>query len=155
MREIYFAFLVFYNQICGFIEIPNLKVKTVRVFNQAISLMLAIMLLMVAGARSWSDHSDRGSYHGAKAEAVAKDLTKKATAHSGQSEQPEVSALSLNAVITPAISFDFYQFFYFLAQPVWHFVAKKSIVRTAFSEPVFLVSSFQRVFGRFIVTNAP
>lgn len=129
--------------------------KTVRVINQAISLMLAVMLLTVAGARSWSDHADGGAFKGAKTESIAKDLTKKAHAQPGQSEQPEVSALSLNAVITPAISFDFYQYLYFLPQPVWHFVAKKLVVRTAFSEPVFLVSHFQRVFGRFIVTNAP
>ncbi|WP_291201090.1 hypothetical protein [Dyadobacter sp.] len=129
--------------------------KTVRVINQAISLMLAVMLLTVAGVRSWSDHTDRGAFQGAKTEALAKDLAKKAHAQSGQSEQPEVSALSLNAVITPAISFDFYQYLYFLPQPVWHFVAQKLVVRTAFSEPVYLVSHFQRVFGRFIVTNAP
>ncbi len=117
--------------------------------------MLAVMLLTVAGARSWSDHTDGSAFQGAKTEAIAKDLAKKANAQSGQSEQPEVSALSLNAVITPAISFDFYQYLYFLPQPVWHFVAKKLVVRTAFSEPVYLVSHFQRVFGRFIVTNAP
>lgn len=117
--------------------------------------MLAVMLLMVAGARSWSEHADGGAGHGTKTEALAKDLTKKGGAQSGQSEQPEVSALSLNAVITPAISFDFYQYLYFLPQPVWHFVARKLVVRTAFSEPIFLVSYFQRIFGRFIVTNAP
>ena len=117
--------------------------------------MLAVMLLTVAGARSWSDQTDQGAFKGVKTETIAKDLAKKADAQPGQSEQPEVSALSLNAVITPAISFDFYQYLYFLPQPVWHFVAKKLVVRTAFSEPVYLVSHFQRVFGRFIVTNAP
>ena len=117
--------------------------------------MLAVMLLTVAGARSWSDQTVTGAFKSAKTEAVTKDLAKKADAQPGQSEQPEVSALSLNAVITPAISFDFYQYLYFLPQPVWHFVAKKLVVRTAYSEPVFLVSHFQRVFGRFIVTNAP
>ena len=117
--------------------------------------MLAIMLLMVAGARSWSDHTDRGAYNGAKTAAIAKDLSKKADAQSDHADQPELSALSLNAVITPAISFGFYHYLYFLPQPVWHFVARKLVVRTAFSEPVFLVSYFQRVFGRFIVTNAP
>jgi len=117
--------------------------------------MLAVMLLTVAGARSWSDHMDRGVFQGAKTEAVAKDFAQKANAQPVQSDQPEVSALSLNAVITPAISFDFHQFLYFLPQPVWHFVVKKLVVLTAFSEPVFLVTHFQRVFGRFIVTNAP
>lgn len=129
--------------------------KTVRVINQAVSLMLAIMLLMVAGARSWSDGADRGAFQGAKAEAVAKDLAKKTNTPSGQSEQPEVSTLSLNAVITPAISFDFFQYLYFLPQPVWHFVARKLVVPAAFNQPVYLVSYFQRVFGRLIVTNAP
>lgn len=117
--------------------------------------MLAVMLLTVAVARSWSDHSGLGSFHSAKTEALAKDLSKKADTPASQGAQPEVSALTLNAVITPAISFDFYQFFYFLPQPVWHFVARKLVVRTAFSEPVFLISYFQRIFGRFIVTNAP
>ncbi|MGG7666031.1 hypothetical protein [Dyadobacter sp. BHUBP1] len=129
--------------------------KTVRVINQAISLMLAVMLLTVAGARSWSDHTDRGAFHGTRTEAIAKDLAKRADTPPSQPEQPEISALSLNAVITPAISFDFYQYLYFLPQPVWHFVAQKLVVRTAFNEPVYLVSHFQRVFGRFIVTNAP
>lgn len=117
--------------------------------------MLAVMLLTVAGVRSWSDHTDLGSFQSVKTAAVAKDLAKKADTPSNQDAQPEVSALTLNAVITPAISFDFYQFLYFLPQPVWHFVAQKLVVRTAFSEPVFLVSYFQRIFGRFIVTNAP
>ncbi|WP_353722876.1 hypothetical protein [Dyadobacter sp. 676] len=126
--------------------------KTIRVINQAISLMLAVMLLMAAGARSWSDHAERGGHHDAKTEAGSKSLDQKAD---NRADQPEVGALTLNAVITPAISFDFYQYFYFLPQPVWHFVARKLVVRAAFSEPVFLVSCFQRVFGRFIVTNAP
>ncbi|GGN08881.1 hypothetical protein GCM10010967_50820 [Dyadobacter beijingensis] len=117
--------------------------------------MLAIMLLMVAGARSWSDHAENGSFKSVKTEAISKGLSKHADAPSRQGDQPEVSALSLNAVITPAISFDFYQYLYFLPQPVWHFVARKFVARTAFVEPVFLVSHFQRIFGRFIVTNAP
>ncbi|MCF0071619.1 hypothetical protein LZD49_14165 [Dyadobacter sp. CY261] len=129
--------------------------KTERVINQAISLMLAVMLLMVAGARSWSDHAELGHFHGAKTEAAAKGLAKHSDAQSGQAEQPEVSALSLDAVITPAISFDFYQYLYFVPQPIWHFVAKRFVARISFIEPVFLVSYFQRIFGRFVVTNAP
>ena len=117
--------------------------------------MLAVMLLTVAGMRSWSDHATPERLHGAQKETLAKDFSKKADTTSDHGAQPEVSALTLNAVITPAISFDFYQFLYFLPQPVWHFVAREQVVRTAFSGPVFLVSYFQRIFGRFIVTNAP
>lgn len=129
--------------------------KSVRVVNQAISLMLAIMLLMVAGVRSWSDYTDTDGSQGFKTEAAAKGFAKKAPAPAGQDEQPELSALSLNAVITPAISFDFYQYLYVLPQPVWHFITGETVARITYSEPVFLISYFQRIFGRFVVTNAP
>jgi hypothetical protein len=117
--------------------------------------MLAVMLLMVAGARSWSDHASKEIYN-AKAKEISKDLTKKATTPtSNDAEQAKVSTLSLDAVITPAISFDFSHYFYFLPQPVWYFTASQLVVRIAFKESFFLFSYFHRIFGRFIVTNAP
>lgn len=113
------------------------------------------MLLMVAGARSWSDHADHGKYSSTTKE-INKDLSKKAAAsRSNDAEQPKVSTLSLDAVITPAISFDFSHYFYFLPQPVWYFTASKLVVHVAYKESSFLFSYFHRIFGRFIVTNAP
>jgi hypothetical protein len=128
-------------------------VKTARVINQAISLMLAVMLLTVAGVRSWSDHDDSAAPF--KTEKVSKDFSKQKTSDSGDQNQAKIAALSMDAVITPAISFDFSQYFYFIPQPTWHFEAKELVVRTAFRESFFLFSYFHRIFGRFIVTNAP
>jgi hypothetical protein len=116
--------------------------------------MLAVMLLMVAGARSWSDHSTAVQQFGSKTKEISKDLSQKET-RSTDSNQAKVSTLSLDAVITPAISFDFSHYFYFSPQPVWHFIVSKAVVRFTFEEPFFLVSYFHRIFGRFVVTNAP
>lgn len=116
--------------------------------------MLAIMLLMVAGMRSWSDQSDLVQKHAAHAKEIGKDLAKQAS-QSPEQNQAKVSALSLDAVITPALSFDFSHYFYFLPQPIWHFVASESVVPVVLKESVFLFSYFHRIFGRFIVTNAP
>jgi hypothetical protein len=118
------------------------------------SFMLAIMLLMAAGMRTWSDHSDVAQKQVAHAKAVGKDLTKQSS-QSTEPSQAKVSALSLDAVITPALSFDFSHYFYFLPQAVWHFVAKEAVLPVVFKESVFLFSYFHRIFGRFIVTNAP
>lgn len=112
--------------------------------------MLAVMLLMVAGARSWSDHKDTDSHFTAKT--VGNPLSK---GSADDASQPKVAALSLDAVITPAISFDFSHYFYFIPQPTWQFVADTLVVRTTFRESFFLFSYFHRIFGRFIVTNAP
>jgi len=118
------------------------------------SFMLAIMLLMVAGMRSWSDQSDSAQKRVAHAKEIGRELAKKPS-QSPEQNQAKVTALSLDAVITPALSFDFSHYFYFLPQPVWHFVASKSVVPVVFKESVFLFSYFHRIFGRFIVTNAP
>jgi hypothetical protein len=119
------------------------------------SFVLAIMLLMVAGMRSWSDQSDKTQQYAAQAKEIGKDLTKNSAAQSPEQSQAKVSALSLDAVITPALSFDFSHYFYFLPQPVWQFVTAKSVIPVVFTESVFLFSYFHRIFGRFIVTNAP
>lgn len=129
--------------------------KAQRVINQTMSFVLAIMLLMVAGMRSWSDQSDVTQKYAATAKEIGKDFTKNPSSPSPEQSQAKVSALSLDAVITPALSFDFAHYFYFLPQPVWHFVASASVVPVVFTESVFLFSYFHRIFGRFIVTNAP
>ena len=128
--------------------------KTTRVINQTISLMLAIMLLMVAGVRSWSDASGLVKKYSSENKSVSKDV-KQGNEQLPEGDQAKVSTLSLNAVITPAISFDFSHYFYFLPQPVWDFVQDEFCSRIAFKESVFLFSYFHRVFGKYTVTNAP
>jgi hypothetical protein len=127
-------------------------VKPQRAINQTISFMLAALLLVVAGARSWSDHTLGSQQLISK----AKEITKGNVAdHASEPGEAKVCALAIDAVITPAISFDFSHYFYFLPQPVWDFVAKELAVRFTFQESFFLFSYFHRIFGRFIVTNAP
>lgn len=130
-------------------------VKTSKVINQTISLLLAAMLLMVAGARSWSNNTDTVQKFAKSARAITKGLSQDQTSNTPDDQQATVSALSLDAVITPAISFDFSHYFYFAPQPVWQFVESKQIVEVAFQESHFLFSCFSRVFARYIVTNAP
>lgn len=127
-------------------------VKMSKVINQTISLLLATMLLMVAGARSWSNNADSVQNFLKSDKTITKGIAQDATSDEGQAT---VSALSLDAVITPAISFDFSHYFYFAPQTVWQFVESKHIVEIAFQESNFLFSCFSRVFARYIVTNAP
>ncbi|KAA0993990.1 hypothetical protein FXO21_09015 [Dyadobacter sp. UC 10] len=114
--------------------------------------MLAAMLLVVAGARSWSDYAGVGQSYTGKAKEFAQKSAKEQASNPGEAK---VSTLSLDAVITPAISFDFSHYFYFTPQPIWHFVARELAVRFTFQESFFLFSYFHRIFGRLIVTNAP
>jgi hypothetical protein len=130
-------------------------VKPKKVINQTISLLLAAMLLMVAGARSWSNNGDAVQKYVKSAKTIGKGISRDAASDTPDDHQATVSALSLDAVITPAISFDFSHYFYFAPQPVWQFVESQHIVEVAFRESHFLFSCFSRVFARYIVTNAP
>jgi hypothetical protein len=130
-------------------------VHTKKIIHQTISLLLAAMLLMVAGAKSWSDHADsvQNTTHSNKS--IAKDLHKDQSSNTSDDQQATVSALSLDAVITPAISFDFSHYFYFAPQPVWQFIESQQIFEVDYQESYFIFSCFNRVFARYIVTNAP
>ena len=109
------------------------------------------MLLMVAGVKSWSVQNDFTK----KLPAIAKSLLHGEKSGAADDNQAEVTSLSLDAVITPAISFDFCHYFYFLPQEVWHFVFKKPVFSFFFEEPYFLFTGFARIFGTSVVTNAP
>lgn len=114
---------------------------------------MATMLLMVAGVRSWSDAPEIAQYG-------VEQKTPGHTAHEDAPQAPEgnqamVSSLSLDAVITPALSFDFFQDLYFLPSPVWDLAEKVTVVESAYTEASQLLSYFNRIFGRYIVTNAP
>ncbi|MCF2445244.1 hypothetical protein L0657_14845 [Dyadobacter sp. CY345] len=128
--------------------------KTKKVINQTISLLLATMLLMVAGAKSWTNSSDTVQQFSKSVKAI-KGVSNDVATGTPDENQATVSALALDAVITPAISFDFSHYFYFAPQPVWQFIESQQIVETSVRESYFLFSCFSRVFARYIVTNAP
>ncbi|HEV7382062.1 MAG TPA: hypothetical protein VGN64_19835, partial [Dyadobacter sp.] len=75
--------------------------QTRRFINQAITLLMATMLLMVAGVRSWDAEQLFFQTDKIVLADVAGDDASKVPA----GDQAMVSSLSLNAVITPAISF--------------------------------------------------
>lgn len=109
------------------------------------------MLLMVAGVRSWD--AEQTFFQADKT--VLADIAGDDAAKTPVGDQAMVSSLSLNAVITPAISFDFYQYFYFLPSAIWSFEPKEVVSEVAYAETTYLLSCFNRIFGRYIVTNAP
>ena len=123
--------------------------------NQTITLLMAAMLLMVAGVKSWSVGQDKVEKIAVNGKLALNDVTKNDHSKMPEGDQAKVSTLSLDAVITPAISFDFFQDFYFMSQPVWSFVQKETVVEVAFKAPIYLFSCFSRIFGCNIVTNAP
>lgn len=130
--------------------------QTKKIINQTISLLLASMLLMVAGARSWSDNGNAVQKFAQSTKAIAKGISReKSPSKTADDQQATVSALSLDAVITPAISFDFSHYFYFAPQPVWQFIESQHIIAVDYQESYFLFTCFSRVFARYIVTNAP
>jgi hypothetical protein len=130
-------------------------VKTKSFFNQTITLLLAAMLLMVAGVKSSSLHKDATRKLPAVAKSIFHGLGQDADSGTTDTEQATVSSLALDAVITPALSFDFSQYFYFLPPAVWHFIQREVVTEVSFPEPSFLVSGFCRIFGSYVVTNAP
>ena len=129
--------------------------QTKKIINQTISLLLASMLLMVAGARSWSDNVNSVQKFAQKTQSIAKGISKEKSSNTADDHQATVSALSLDAVITPAISFDFSHYFYFAPQQVWQFIESQHIIAVDYQESYFLFTCFSRVFARYIVTNAP
>ncbi len=129
-----------------------MPVKTKRIINQTITLLLATMLLLVAGIKSWSSVQHDTAK---KLPVAAKSLFQGDKAESPDDSQAMVTSLSLDAVITPAISFDFCQYFYFSPQPVWDFIQEESEINIFPEQPYFLFTGFARIFGTYIVTNAP
>ena len=129
--------------------------QTRTFINQTITLLMAAMLLMVAGVKSWTVNNDEVQKFSVNGKINLHHALQKDHSQTPDDNHVTVSSLSLDAVITPAISFDFFQDFYFLSQPVWSFIQKESVVEVAFTESVFLFTCFCRVFGSYIVTNAP
>jgi hypothetical protein len=112
------------------------------------SWLLATLLLLVAvGGKSWSV-SQETKYQ----VPVAQQGT---SADESRPDAAKVSQLSLDAVVTPATSFDFSQISYLLPPPTWRFVEVASSIPASFTVPFYLFSYFRNVFGHHIAINAP
>lgn len=130
-------------------ETNIVTLKTKRFLSQTLTMLLVAMTLLVAGTRSSSGHYD-----------VIKKVSASIPGDQDPGDMPGgdqamVSSLSLDAVITPALSFDFCQYFYFIPPAVWQFVATEVVRELSSERPLFLTTGFARIFGKYIVTNAP
>ncbi|MBB5281882.1 hypothetical protein HNQ92_000003 [Rhabdobacter roseus] len=125
-----------------------MTVQAKRTITQSLSWLLATLLLVVAvGGKSWSVLPEKSR---------SVPATEKSTATpEKQSEQANVSALSLDAVVTPASSFDFSQQYYVLPPPSWRAIEVLTTVPACFHEFFHFFSYFRKVFGHHIAINAP
>ncbi len=113
------------------------------------------MLLLVAVAgQSWTMASlpvekDKSEQTGKKTEkgSTTDDSTKDAPA--------TVSELSLHAVVTPALSFDFAQSLFVLPQTFLYHFEEKTAIPLAARTSYYYFSYFRHVFGHLIAPNGP
>jgi hypothetical protein len=119
--------------------------KKTNWYTRFMSVWLAVWLLVLAtGGQALSAHKPS-----AKQE-TAKNANKPAPAQ----ETPSIQALALEAVVSPALSFDFTQEFYFLPN-VFSFEHKTVMLPRCFAIFYFYFSFFRHVFGTYIAINAP
>lgn len=117
--------------------------------QQLMSLLLACMLLIAAvGGKSYLDYSP------IKKEVAQKSAASK-SAKQDTSDEAKVSALELNAVVTPAASFDFSQHFYFVLPVVWHFIERVLLPCSYTEASHHYFSYLKKVFCHHIAINAP
>lgn len=113
------------------------------------SLLAALMLLVAVAGKSWSVASPP----------VEKDKSeqsaKKATDRSATDDTTTVGELSLHAVVTPALSFDFAQSLFVLPHAFLYHFKEKVAIPLAARTPFYYFSYFRHVFGHHIAPNAP
>lgn len=115
--------------------------------TRLISTTLALLLLITAMAGK-ALSLPQADVKKAIAEKTSKD--KKA-----KDERPVIQEISLEAVVAPAISFDFEQSFYFLPTIFCIELPFVSTVPKRFDIFYYFFSFFRNVFGHFIAINAP
>jgi hypothetical protein len=122
------------------------QMKKLSLTNRGISLLLSVLLLITSVA--------------AKSHVLPKKDFKKNTSEQSSSkktakdEPPTIQALTLDAVVAPAVSFEFSQDFYFLPAPVWFLITTVSLPKQSETFYYFF-SFFRHVFGHHIAINAP
>lgn len=121
--------------------------KQKRLHTRLISTALAVLLLVTAtvgNALSFRKADVKKS--------VVEQTTKGKTTNE---ERPVIQDMSLEAVVAPAISFDFEQSFYFLPSLLSIELPFVSSLPKRFDVFYYFFSFFRNVFGHFIATNAP
>ena len=108
------------------------------------SLLAALVLLVAVAGKSWTVPSLP----------VEKDKTEQSSKKATE-EAPTVSELSLHAVVTPAVSFDFDKSLFVVAHVLSYSIEDNIKVPPLWKTPFYYFSYFQHVFGHHIAPNAP
>jgi hypothetical protein len=141
-----FAFQKIWYELCSPFEGKPICMKKTGYITRLFSASLAVLLLFLATA---------GQTLGAKS-VVKKPVAEQKTSKDNNSdEQPVLQSLSLEAVVSPALSFDFQQDFYFLPAVFYIELSENKGLFKRFDVFYYFFSFFRNVFGFFIVTNAP
>ena len=121
--------------------------KQRKLYTRVFSAALAFLLLFTATAGKALSHRKVSPK-----KPVAEQTDKK---QQNNDERPVIQAMSLEAVVAPAISFDFEQTFYLLPS-IWCIeLPSVSLLPKRFDVFYYFFSFFRNVFGHFIATNAP
>lgn len=121
--------------------------KQRKLYTRVFSAALALLLLFTATA--------------GKALSLRKVSPKKPVAEQtakkqqNNDERPVIQEMSLEAVVAPAISFDFEQTFYLLPNILCIELPSVSLLPKRFDVFYYFFSFFRNVFGHFIASNAP
>jgi hypothetical protein len=121
--------------------------KQNKLYTRLISTALALLLLLTATA------GKALSFRKANVKKVVASQTTKG--EKANDERPIIQDMSLEAVVAPAISFDFEQSFYFLPSIFSFELPFVSTVPKRFDVFYYFFSFFRNVFGHFIAINAP
>lgn len=133
-------------KLCDPVNKPNARLNTnKRHISQIMSSLLAALMLLVAVAgKSWSVAPDSD----------VKGKTEQ-TADKTADDSATLSELSLHAVVTPALSFDFEKALFVLPFLFQYSTQEKVAVPLACRIPFYYFSYFQYIFGHHIAPNAP
>ncbi len=124
-----------------------MKEKRVISFRWA-SLSLVVLLLFLAAGGNALTHA----YTPTK---IAK-TEKAAKAEKSTPADPQLSAAPTDAVVTPAVSFDFGQSIFLVPQPAVLLVLLRTVaILRQFTLPHYFFSCLRHVFGHYIAPNAP
>lgn len=120
------------------------KMKKTSWYVRFMSGFLAVWLLVLAtGGRAFST-----------AKPTAPKETTSKTDQKPTQEAPTVQTISLEAVVSPALFFDFSPVFYFLPS-TFSFEYQTVALPKCFAVFYFYFSFFRHVFGTYIAINAP
>lgn len=123
-----------------------MKQKPSHIFRFTSLVLTALLLLVAVGGTSWTTVAETAKQ--------TVQVPAKTAKGADAAQNAVVSSTSFEAVVTPAVSFDFAQAIYLLP-PVLLLIIEQPKITRLFEIPYYYFSYFRHVFGHHIATNAP